>query len=90
MAGGLRPSSYVHNPMEWVDPLGLAGCSDDAKKLRANMVESGKIEPEYKNSAHHIVMSNSTHPDVVATRNHLEAHNVDINDSNNGVFLPTT
>ncbi len=24
MAGGLRPSSYVHNPMEWVDPLGLS------------------------------------------------------------------
>ncbi|WP_064792213.1 RHS repeat domain-containing protein [Shewanella woodyi] len=26
MAGGLRPQAYVHNPMEWVDPLGLAGC----------------------------------------------------------------
>ncbi|WP_298771767.1 DUF6531 domain-containing protein [uncultured Shewanella sp.] len=25
MAGGLRPSSYVHNPMELVDPLGLSG-----------------------------------------------------------------
>ncbi|WP_064792215.1 hypothetical protein [Shewanella woodyi] len=23
MAGGLRPQAYVHNPMEWVDPLGL-------------------------------------------------------------------
>ncbi|WP_245609162.1 RHS repeat-associated core domain-containing protein [Vibrio rhizosphaerae] len=22
-AGGLRPQGYVHNPMEWVDPLGL-------------------------------------------------------------------
>lgn len=26
MAGGLRPQAYVHNPMEWVDPLGLTGC----------------------------------------------------------------
>ena len=25
MAGGFRPQAYVHNPMEWVDPLGLAG-----------------------------------------------------------------
>ena len=25
-AGGLRPQGYVHNPLEWVDPLGLAGC----------------------------------------------------------------
>ncbi|MFM2482558.1 RHS repeat-associated core domain-containing protein [Celerinatantimonas sp. YJH-8] len=30
MAGGLRPQAYVHNPMEWVDPLGLSeeGCKD--------------------------------------------------------------
>ncbi|MGN4984074.1 RHS repeat-associated core domain-containing protein [Aeromonas dhakensis] len=25
-AGGLRPQGCVHNPLEWVDPLGLAGC----------------------------------------------------------------
>ncbi len=25
-AGGLRPQGYVFNPMEWVDPLGLAKC----------------------------------------------------------------
>lgn len=30
MAGGLRPQAYVHNPMEWVDPLGLTeeGCKN--------------------------------------------------------------
>ena len=26
MAGGLRPQAYVTNPLEWVDPLGLAEC----------------------------------------------------------------
>ncbi|WP_420787720.1 RHS repeat domain-containing protein [Shewanella chilikensis] len=26
LAGGTRPQAYVHNPLEWVDPLGLAGC----------------------------------------------------------------
>ncbi len=25
-AGWLRPQAYVFNPLEWVDPLGLAGC----------------------------------------------------------------
>ncbi|MFP1729760.1 RHS repeat-associated core domain-containing protein, partial [Lonsdalea quercina] len=25
LAGGLRPQGYVHNPLEWVDPLGLSG-----------------------------------------------------------------
>ncbi|QIJ06649.1 hypothetical protein GII14_04970 [Shewanella chilikensis] len=29
LAGGTRPQAYVHNPLEWVDPLGLAG--DPAK-----------------------------------------------------------
>uniref|UniRef100_UPI0024806067 HNH/ENDO VII family nuclease n=1 Tax=Oceanospirillum beijerinckii TaxID=64976 RepID=UPI0024806067 len=27
MAGGLRPQGYVHNPVEWIDPLGLAVCA---------------------------------------------------------------
>ncbi|WP_332405598.1 HNH/endonuclease VII fold putative polymorphic toxin, partial [Vibrio metschnikovii] len=30
-AGGLRPQAYVHNPLEWVDPLGLAGCNNSRK-----------------------------------------------------------
>ena len=25
-AGGLRTHGYVHNPLTWVDPLGLSGC----------------------------------------------------------------
>ncbi|MFP1787703.1 RHS repeat-associated core domain-containing protein, partial [Lonsdalea quercina] len=25
LAGGIRPQGYVHNPLEWVDPLGLIG-----------------------------------------------------------------
>ncbi|WP_240346862.1 RHS repeat domain-containing protein, partial [Pectobacterium brasiliense] len=31
LAGGLRPQGYVHNPLEWVDPLGLtkAGCDGE-------------------------------------------------------------
>ncbi|WP_249621286.1 RHS repeat-associated core domain-containing protein, partial [Desulfuromonas sp. CSMB_57] len=26
LEGGLRTHGYVHDPMQWVDPLGLAGC----------------------------------------------------------------
>ncbi|OCQ54134.1 putative ribonuclease YokI [Photorhabdus australis subsp. thailandensis] len=26
LAGGVNPYSYVHNPANWVDPLGLTGC----------------------------------------------------------------
>ncbi|EJS94561.1 Hypothetical protein Y17_2199 [Pectobacterium wasabiae CFBP 3304] len=28
LGGGIRPQGYVHNPLEWVDPLGLAACPD--------------------------------------------------------------
>ncbi|WP_420884233.1 RHS repeat domain-containing protein [Shewanella chilikensis] len=28
LAGGTRPQAYVHNPLEWVDPLGLASLFD--------------------------------------------------------------
>ncbi|WP_337165881.1 RHS repeat-associated core domain-containing protein [Vibrio fluvialis] len=30
-AGGLRPQAYVFNPLEWVDPLGLAGEAHEGK-----------------------------------------------------------
>nr|WP_234424459.1 hypothetical protein [Dickeya sp. ws52] len=36
MRGGLNLYAYVKNPVSWVDPLGLAGCSvtrDKANKL---------------------------------------------------------
>lgn len=29
--GGLCPQGYVHNPLTWKDPLGLAGCSAQFK-----------------------------------------------------------
>ncbi|MCE0824635.1 hypothetical protein LVQ78_01045 [Buttiauxella sp. A2-C2_NF] len=32
-AGGLRPQGYVHNPLEWVDPLGLVALDDKGWSL---------------------------------------------------------
>ncbi|WP_240630242.1 RHS repeat-associated core domain-containing protein, partial [Brenneria alni] len=32
--GGIRPQGYVHNPLEWVDPLGLVGCPDPKEDRR--------------------------------------------------------
>ncbi|WP_449585515.1 DNA/RNA non-specific endonuclease [Photorhabdus temperata] len=31
LAGGENPYSYVHNPANWIDPLGLAGCPNSIK-----------------------------------------------------------
>ncbi|MCL2891252.1 RHS repeat-associated core domain-containing protein [Brenneria tiliae] len=56
LGGGIRPQSYVHNPLEWVDPLGLVGCSGsnhlDNPKKKVNSAEVGDI-----------VRTPSSHPD---------------------------
>nr|WP_268806862.1 RHS repeat-associated core domain-containing protein [Yersinia entomophaga] len=49
LAGGLNTYGYVHNPLGWIDPLGLAGCSTlDRIIADANKVASpgGHITPK--------------------------------------------
>ncbi|CAM3908455.1 Putative deoxyribonuclease RhsC [Vibrio aerogenes CECT 7868] len=42
-AGGLRPQGYVHNPVAWVDPLGLSpDCGD------ANFADESKLTNHYE------------------------------------------
>jgi RHS repeat-associated protein len=88
LRGGLNLYQYVPNPLGWIDPLGLS-CSSDAKALRENMVAAGKVEPNFRNSAHHIVMSNSKDPRMVALQNKMEILGIDINTAENGIFLPS-
>ncbi|TNH41474.1 RHS repeat-associated core domain-containing protein, partial [Photorhabdus luminescens] len=35
LAGGVNPYSYVHNPANWIDPLGLAGCNAQFNSRKA-------------------------------------------------------
>jgi hypothetical protein len=66
-------------------------CGSDAKKLRQNMVAAGMEEPDFANSAHHIVMSNTskkTNPKMFALREKMKNLGIDINDADNGIFLP--
>ena len=80
---------FALNTQVWVDPWGL-NCSSDAQELRKNMNAKNVPEPNYKNSAHHIVMSNSTDARMVALREKMNALGIKINDAANGVFLPTS
>ncbi len=41
MAGGLRPQAYVHNPLEWVDPLGLSECPPERDVTNSGIVNKG-------------------------------------------------
>ncbi|WP_428845672.1 RHS repeat domain-containing protein [Dickeya oryzae] len=44
IAGGIRPQGYVHNPMEWVDPLGLSSdkCPGSDKSASKDKKSSSK------------------------------------------------
>lgn len=51
------------------------------------MIDAGVEVPDYPNAAHHIVAGNS--PKAAESRAILQEYGIDINDSSNGVFLPT-
>jgi hypothetical protein len=80
---------YVGDLNNWVDIFGL-DCSSDAAILRRNMQAENIMEPDYKNSAHHIVMSNSNDYRMVELRDKMSKLGFDINDAENGVYLPTS
>ncbi len=85
LEGGFALYGYVGDSNKWIDVFGWT-CSSDAKILRANLIAAGDIEPAYENCAHHIVKSND--PQTNALRLHLALHNINVNDADNGVFLP--
>jgi RHS repeat-associated protein len=43
LEGGLRTHAYVHNPMQWSDPTGLAGCSWNSAAERWRDSDSGQF-----------------------------------------------
>ena len=89
IVGGNNLYSYAPSAVGWVDPLGLT-CSSDAKLLRASMEEADVIAPNFKNSAHHIVFSNSTDTRMKWLRRRMGRLGVDVNSADNGIYLPTS
>ncbi|HAH17865.1 MAG TPA: hypothetical protein DCL29_02465 [Eubacterium sp.] len=57
---------------------GGCGTNASSKKLRENLLSSGKPEPAYKNAAHHIVAGSS--PKAAEARAILKIYNIDILD----------
>jgi len=54
------------------------------------MQAADMVEPRYKNSAHHIIMSNSKDPRMVALRHKMKQLGIGKNDAANGSYLPTS
>ncbi|WP_391529552.1 AHH domain-containing protein [Photorhabdus akhurstii] len=81
LAGGVNSYSYVHNPMGWIDPLGLAGCST---KLGKNMMEDMSLprSTSWKGrEAHHVI------PKQLSDHPALKKIGYDIDDASNGIFF---
>ncbi|RWX42975.1 RHS repeat-associated core domain-containing protein, partial [Candidatus Electrothrix aarhusensis] len=87
LAAGSNVYEFAVNAAGWIDPLGL-NCSSDAAKLRKAMEEAGELTPQFKNAAHHIVMSNSKNSRMKKLRDLFKKHGISINDADNGIFLP--
>jgi len=82
---------WVHNTDKTCGILGAQSkdtSTPSSKKLRQNLIDKGKNVPEYSNAAHHIVACNS--PKAATAREILKRFKININDSANGVFLPTS
>ncbi|MEU0264799.1 RHS repeat-associated core domain-containing protein [Nocardioides sp. NPDC006303] len=86
-----NPNTYVHNPMMWADPLGLApsACKQNALELRGNLIADGR-PPQPGEAAAHIVPSTASNghwaPGARA-RQMLHYYGVDINGAANGLPL---
>lgn len=46
LAGGIRPQGYVHNPLEWIDPLGLIPVDTTGYSVYG-LFDSGAKQPYY-------------------------------------------
>lgn len=80
--GGARPQGYVANPNNFIDPSGLAGCSE---RLRANLMDDMGMPrstraPGYQ--AQHLV------PGALDSNAAWRASGLDIDAAGNGMFLP--
>ena len=73
-------------PEEKTDII-LEANQPNSKKLRDNMIKDGVEVPDYPNAAHHIIAGSSQKAEEA--RKILEKYGIDINDAENGVFLPT-
>lgn len=77
----------VHWNNAYITNVGNTNSKPSSKVLRDNLIASGKVPPNYKNAAHHIVAGSS--PKAAEARAILQKYNIDINSAENGVFLPT-
>ncbi len=81
LGGGIRTQAYVGDPNGWVDPLGLAGCSQTLKRNMMRAMGEDPYQPVPGYQAQHLI------PGELSDHPALQALGYDINDARNGEFL---
>ncbi|WP_232788342.1 hypothetical protein, partial [Shewanella chilikensis] len=62
-----RPQAYVHNPLEWVDPLGLSGCPNAEEADDAILGPHGKLKNDSRPGQSHHLNQDAVFRDVIPT-----------------------
>ncbi|HDJ1464278.1 TPA: AHH domain-containing protein, partial [Serratia rubidaea] len=81
LAGGVNTYAYTPDPISWVDPLGLAGCSTTLGKNMMTEMGLPRSTSWKGYQAHHII------PKELANHPALKKIGYYIDDSKNGIFL---
>ncbi|WP_197090656.1 RHS repeat-associated core domain-containing protein, partial [Yersinia aldovae] len=65
--GGNNPYGYVHNPLGWVDPLGLATCPNIGKADDAILGPHGTLKNDARPGQSHHLNQDAAFRDVIPT-----------------------
>ncbi|MDB6375183.1 RHS repeat-associated core domain-containing protein, partial [Photorhabdus bodei] len=76
LSGGFNPYSYVHDPVNWIDPLGLAGCP--GIKNKKTTYEGKSRRDALRQAKRDAGIPNSQHPSEISR--------VDLGDGYGGVI----
>ncbi|MFG1175846.1 RHS repeat domain-containing protein [Erwiniaceae bacterium CAU 1747] len=67
LAGGMNPYSYVHNPLGWIDPLGLSTCPNLGKADDAILGPHGTLKNDTRPGQSHHLNQDAAFRDVIPT-----------------------
>ncbi|CAM3682380.1 RHS repeat-associated core domain-containing protein [Yersinia entomophaga] len=67
LAGGMNPYSYVHNPLGWIDPLGLSTCPNLGKGDDAILGPHETLKNDTRPGQSHHLNQDAAFRDVIPT-----------------------
>ena len=87
LLGGVNLYQYAPNPIDWVDPWGLASCGQNSRILGKNLAREGRPVGPGQAAGHIVASGGSKGHWVPAAKSRalLEKYRININDPANGI-----